>query len=99
MLRRLCSLGGRLIGRRRGGALADDLGLWRRRRGRGAVFFLGRGFGMYVKSPRLLLLGVIPALISTLLVVAGLLLVIVFIGDIAAWVTWFANDWPAEPLK
>lgn len=56
---------------------------------------LGRGFGMYVKSPGLLLLGMIPALISTLLVVAGLVLVIVFIGDIAAWATWFANDWSA----
>jgi CysZ protein len=54
---------------------------------------LGRGLGMYARSPRLLLLGLIPAIISAVLVGGALVALIYFINDIAAWVTWFADDW------
>ena len=47
LLRGICAGARRLIGRRRGGALAHDLGrLGRRRRGGGAAFLLGRGVGV-----------------------------------------------------
>jgi CysZ protein len=67
---------------------------------RGAVkeFFtgiglLGRGFGMYGTNPGLIALGLIPALIAGVLLLAVLILLIVFIGDLSSAVTWFANGW------
>jgi CysZ protein len=57
------------------------------------VRILGRGFGIFARRPRFLVLGMIPAVISLLLVATALLLLLVFIQDIAAWVTWFADDW------
>jgi CysZ protein len=55
---------------------------------------LGRGFAMYVTHPRLLLLGLIPALIAFLVLLAAFVALIVFIDDIGTWVTsWFADDW------
>lgn len=49
---------------------------------------------MYARSPRLLLLGLIPAIITMLVFVALLGTLIYFIGDLSALVTWFADDWP-----
>jgi len=54
---------------------------------------LGRGFAAFARSPRLVLLGAIPAVISFLVVTAGLITLWVFAGDIADWVTPFADDW------
>lgn len=54
---------------------------------------LGRGFGMYWRSPRLLLLGLIPAVISFVLLGTAWFFLLWFIGDLSATVTWFADDW------
>lgn len=70
----------------------------------GSEFFtgarlLGRGFGMYATNPRLLLLGLIPAVISLLLVTAGLVALIFFLDEFAELVTWFADDWASTPRR
>lgn len=59
---------------------------------------LGRGLGLVLSSPRLLLLGLIPALISGILYSIALFLLIRYLPDLAALVTWFADDW-AEWLR
>jgi CysZ protein len=56
---------------------------------------LGRGFAMYARDPRLLLLGTIPALIALLIVMVGVGTLVYFIDDCSALVTWFADDWSA----
>lgn len=58
------------------------------------VRLLGRGLALYARSPRLLLLGLIPVLVTALLFTAALVLLAIFIADIATAVTWFAADWP-----
>jgi CysZ protein len=50
---------------------------------------------MYGRNPALLLLGIVPALISSLLIIAVLGTIIYFIGDVAGAVTWFADGWSA----
>src|SRR5690349_17411983 len=55
--------------------------------------FLLRGLGMYARSPRIMLLGLIPALISAVVVVSAVVLVIYFAGDLAAFMTPFAQSW------
>ncbi|WP_306203997.1 EI24 domain-containing protein [Actinoplanes sp. RD1] len=57
------------------------------------VSFLGRGLGLVLSTPRLLGLGLLPALISGALYAAALVTLIVFLGDLSAAVTWFADDW------
>jgi CysZ protein len=54
---------------------------------------LGRGLGMYARTPRLLVMGLIPAVISAIIITVAFVVLIVFISDIAALVTWFADDW------
>lgn len=53
----------------------------------------GRGFGMWVRRPKLMLLGAIPALITLLLFGAGFVALLWNIGDLSAWITAFADDW------
>ncbi|HEX5597835.1 MAG TPA: EI24 domain-containing protein [Micromonosporaceae bacterium] len=67
-------------------------------------FFAGarlllRGLGMYARSPRLVLLGVIPALISGALFVAAYAMLIYFVGDLAELLTPFADDWVPDTRK
>lgn len=57
------------------------------------VRLLGRGLGMYARSPRLVLLGIIPALISGLLFIAAFATLIYFVTDLAELFTWFADGW------
>ncbi|MFC7482694.1 EI24 domain-containing protein [Luedemannella flava] len=57
------------------------------------VMFLLRGLKMYARSPRLMLLGLIPAFISLVLLVATLVTLAYFVSDLAELVTWFADDW------
>jgi CysZ protein len=57
------------------------------------VGFLLRGIGMYARSPRLMLLGLIPAVIAGIVLVAVLAALIYFIDDLSSAVTWFADDW------
>ncbi|MFI2710146.1 EI24 domain-containing protein [Micromonospora sp. NPDC018662] len=59
----------------------------------GGAGLLLRGFGMYVRSPRLMLLGVVPALISGVLYLALFATLLYFVDDLAAWLTPFADDW------
>jgi CysZ protein len=61
------------------------------------VRLLGRGFGMYAKYPKLLLLGLIPALISFVLLVAAFVVLLVFLNDLGGWITsWFADGWSSD---
>ena len=60
------------------------------------IGYLGRGLAMYATNPGLLALGIIPALItSALLIIVVIALLIYFIGDLSAAVTWFADGWSA----
>lgn len=54
---------------------------------------LGTGFGLIVRSPGLLLLGALPALITTVLLAALLGTLLYFSPDLVAWMTPFAEDW------
>lgn len=54
---------------------------------------LGRGLGLCLRSPRLLGLGIVPALIAGVLYAAALTALIIFVGDLSETVTWFADDW------
>jgi CysZ protein len=57
------------------------------------VGLLGRGLGLVLRNPRLLGLGLVPALIVGILYAAALIMLIVFVGDASRAVTWFADDW------
>ncbi|MBB5870559.1 CysZ protein [Allocatelliglobosispora scoriae] len=57
------------------------------------VGLLFRGIGMYARSPRLLLLGLIPAVIAMLVFAAALGTMIYFLDDLSVLVTWYADDW------
>ena len=61
------------------------------------VRYLARGFGMWATSPRLMLLGAIPALVVGLVYLVGIVFLIVNLNTVVTWATPFANDW-AEPL-
>lgn len=54
---------------------------------------LGSGLGIILRSPKLLLIGAIPALISALLLLGSLGTLIYFSGDLTAWMTPFADGW------
>lgn len=54
---------------------------------------LGKGFARYGRSPRLLLLGAIPAVITCALFGVAWTFLIIYIDDIASAATWFAHDW------
>lgn len=57
------------------------------------VGFLGRGIGMYARSPRLMLLGLIPAFISFAVLVAAFLAMLYLVDDVVGWITPFADNW------
>jgi CysZ protein len=57
------------------------------------VSLLGRGLGLVLRTPRLLGLGLLPALISGVLYAAGLVTLIAFLPELSHAVTWFADDW------
>lgn len=52
-----------------------------------------RGLALYVRSPGLMLLGIVPALISGALFVAAFATLLYFVDELAALVTPFADDW------
>jgi CysZ protein len=54
---------------------------------------LGRGFGLVVRTPRLLAMGLLPALIAGLLYAAALGVLIAFLPELSHTVTWFADGW------
>lgn len=57
------------------------------------VGLLAKGFGLVFRSPKLLLIGAIPAVLSSALLIGGLVLLATNIDTIAAWATPFADDW------
>jgi CysZ protein len=57
------------------------------------VGLLFRGLGIYARSPGLVVLGMIPALISAALFAAAFAALVAFADDLAALVTPFADDW------
>lgn len=57
------------------------------------VRFFGRGLGILLRSPRLLLLGALPAVLTTALLTGGLVALAIWIDDLATLVTPFADDW------
>jgi CysZ protein len=59
---------------------------------------LGRGFGYWGSSPRLMLLGAIPAVIVGAVWVALFVLLITSVDGLVALLTGFADDWSA-PLR
>jgi CysZ protein len=62
----------------------------------GGVKLLGRGFGIIGRRPGLLVMGMVPGLISMTVVVGGLATLAYFVGDIATWMTPFADGWVAD---
>src|SRR6266508_2620838 len=48
------------------------------------IRLLGRGIGMYARTPRLLVLGLIPAVISAAIMTAAFAVLIYFVSDLAA---------------
>lgn len=60
------------------------------------IRLLGRGIRRYVRSPKLVMLGLIPAVLSLLLFIGLFWALFHFIEDVSAAATWFADDWPAD---
>ncbi|WP_412740904.1 EI24 domain-containing protein [Krasilnikovia sp. MM14-A1259] len=54
---------------------------------------LARGLGLCLRSPRLMALGLIPAVIAGLLYAAALIALIAFLPELSHAATWFADDW------
>jgi CysZ protein len=54
---------------------------------------LGRGLGLLVRRPRLFWMGALPAVITSVVFVAVVIVLATNIEGIAAWATPFANDW------
>ncbi|GAB3434601.1 EI24 domain-containing protein [Actinophytocola sediminis] len=59
------------------------------------VRFFGQGLGIMLRSPRLLLIGALPAVVTALLLLGGMVALFFGIDDLAALVTPFADDWAA----
>ncbi|MFI7076863.1 EI24 domain-containing protein [Micromonospora sp. NPDC049903] len=59
----------------------------------GGAALLLRGIALYVRSPGLMLLGIVPALISGTIFLTVYATLVYFVGDLAPFVTPFADDW------
>lgn len=59
------------------------------------IGLLFKGFAIYARQPRLVLLGLVPALITGVLFVAAFATLVYFVDDLAAAVTPFADVWSA----
>lgn len=53
----------------------------------------GQGLGILLRSPRLLLIGAVPAVLTTLLLLGGMVALVYWFTDLGAWLTPFADDW------
>lgn len=53
----------------------------------------GRGLGMLLQSPRLLLIGALPAVLTTLLLFGGMITLVSWIDDMTTLLTPFADGW------
>jgi CysZ protein len=59
----------------------------------GAGYF-GRGLGLLISRPKLLVTGMLPAVLTTALLLGGTIALFANISHVAALVTPFANNWP-----
>jgi CysZ protein len=59
------------------------------------VRYFFQGFGLLIRRPRLLLLGMLPAVLTTVVLLGAMIALIASIGHLAALVTPFANGWPS----
>lgn len=57
------------------------------------VGVLGQGLRVWVTAPRLMLLGVIPAVIVAAVILIALVLLAMNVDSLAVWATPFADDW------
>ena len=57
-----------------------------------------RGFGLWRTRPGLMLLGLIPALITVVLLAAALIPLVLGLPSISSWLTPFAEGW-LEPWR
>lgn len=55
--------------------------------------YLVRGLGLWRRRPDLMLLGMVPALLVLVAVLAALVVLLLHVGDLVAWATPFADDW------
>lgn len=60
--------------------------------------YLRRGWQLVRAQPRLLVLGMVPALLVFLVLAAGFVALLLNVGDLVSWATPFADDW-AELLR
>ncbi|MQW75486.1 hypothetical protein GHK92_06345 [Nocardioides sp. dk4132] len=60
--------------------------------GRSGPGHLVRGFGMWRRRPRLMLLGLVPALLVLLVLLAAFVVLVVVLGDLVGWATPFVDD-------
>lgn len=58
----------------------------------------GAAWGILLRRPRLLLLGAVPAVLTALLLLGGMVALVYWADDLAEWITPFADDW-AEGLR
>lgn len=63
----------------------------------GGVGFLVRGLKLWATSPKLMLLGAVPALIVGAAFTVGLVLFAVNLNTVSAWLTPFADEWDDVP--
>ncbi|HEY7594771.1 MAG TPA: EI24 domain-containing protein [Actinophytocola sp.] len=57
------------------------------------VRFFGQGLVMMLRSPRLLLIGALPAVLTALLLLGGMITLFYWLDDLSALVTPFADGW------
>lgn len=62
------------------------------------VALLGRGWVLCVRTPRLLAMGLVPVVVTAVVFAIGFAVLLVFLGDLAAGVTWFADSW-SDPAR
>jgi len=77
---------------------AVDQGAGAIRRLFAGVGFLGRGLSLWGTSPRLMVLGALPALLVGIGYVAGVVLLAVNLQGLVVWLTRFAGSW-SEPWQ
>ncbi len=53
----------------------------------------GRGLGILLRSPKLLLIGALPAVLTTVLLLGGVVALAFWVDDLSALITPFADDW------
>ena len=60
------------------------------------VRYFGQGFGLLARRPKLLLIGMLPAVLTTVILLGGMIALVLNAGHLAVLVTPFANGWPSD---